>query len=277
MPMISYAQNAEDVLLRRVFGEQKEGFYIDVGAYDPVSCSLTKHFYDRGWRGLNVEASPTAHRRVSEGRPRDICINVGVSSEEGTLPFYEFPVEHGGLSTFSEEEAKNHARDGYTYRVFPVPVTTLAKLCETHVKGPIDFLSIDVEGHEREVLAGADFRRFRPRIILVEATRPRTTTTSHDRWESILLGADYLYATFDGLNRYYVRAETPEDAEPLRVPPNTFDDYIPYIHWQEIERLREEVRRLKEERTFLSQIIARAERMTRRALKKTAGRLLGWS
>lgn len=276
--MISYAQNAEDVLLRRIFSDHPGGFYIDVGAYDPVSCSITKHFYDLGWHGINVDASPAAFARVAPARPRDINVNVGVSNREGEMTFYEFPPQHAGLSTFSEVEAETHRAAGLTCREHRVTVTTLSRLCEQQAVKEIDFLSIDVEGHEREVLEGADLRRFRPRVVLVEATRPLTTVTSHDRWEHLLLGADYLYATFDGLNRYYVRAENREDAAKLAAPANIFDEFIPFTHWQELEALRAEVERAHEGDTGFIRAARRVEKLAR-SLRAPATRLrdiLAW-
>jgi len=227
MSMISYAQNAEDVRLRRAFAGQATGYYVDVGAYDPVWCSITKHFYDKGWRGLNVEASPANFRRVSEGRPLDDNVNVGVSNEAGTLTFYDSATETAGLSTFSAEEAARHRETGVVFVERRIPVKPLAELLAERPARTIDFMSVDVEGHEREVLVGADFARFRPRVVIVEATRPRTTTPVFDKWEPILLSADYVFAVFDGLNRYYVRSEDRALIEPLAAPPSSFDDYIP--------------------------------------------------
>ncbi len=115
---------------------------------------------------------------------------------------------------------------------------TLAQVCEDHVEGEIDFLSVDVEGHEGQVLLGADWKRWRPRVVLVEATEPLTTVSSHEAWEPTLLDADYLFATFDGLNRWYVRIEDAKLLEALRTPANILDDYIPYTHFKLQEELR---------------------------------------
>ena len=71
----------------------------------------------------------------------------------------------------------------------------------------IDFLKVDVEGAERDVLAGADWRRFRPKVVLVEAVAPGTMAPSHAEWEPILLSNGYGFAFFDGLNRFYVADE----------------------------------------------------------------------
>jgi FkbM family methyltransferase len=228
--MISYAQNFEDVLLRRLFPDQAEGFYIDVGAGHPVNHSVTKHFYDRGWRGVNVE--PTSHlfATLCADRPRDVNLNLGLSESEGSLTFHEAP-DSLGRSTFSDSWRDGwHRHDGCAFVARTVPVTTLARLCELHADRPIDFLKVDVEGHEREVLAGADFRRWRPRAIVVEG--------GPDPWEPLLLSADYLFAAFDGINRYYLRAEDAALRPALAAPVSVLDDFVPFEYLRPIEDLR---------------------------------------
>ncbi len=244
--MISYAQNREDVLLARVFSTERPGFFIDVGAYDPTSCSITRHFYNHGWRGVNVEPAPEAAERIRAARPRDVTENVAVSNREGRLTFFEAEPQHAGLSTLDREQAEVHRRRGVALREYEVPVTTLAALCAKHCPPCIDFVCVDVEGHERQVLEGMDFARFRPTVMVVESTRPMGTEPTHGQWESILLDADYRYATFDGLNRYYVVGDRAEELCPrLQVPPNVFDDYVPYEYSSRIESLEREVKALR--------------------------------
>lgn len=228
MTMVSYAQNHEDVLLDRAFPRGHAGFYIDVGANDPVVNSVTKHFYDLGWRGINIEPLPAQFEALQAARERDVNLNIGLSDSAGEATFYEFPPELNAISTFSAEEAERHAGNGQPSFARTVATRTLAQVCTEHASGAIDFLSIDVEGHEQAVLSGNDWERWRPRVILVEATQPATTVPVHERWEPILLEAGYLFATFDGLNRYYVRPEDAELKEALAVPVNVTDDYIPH-------------------------------------------------
>jgi len=118
-----------------------------------------------------------------------------------------------------------------------VRISTLARVCAEHIDGPIHFLSIDVEGYEKEVLQGADWKRWRPAVVLIEATRPNTTTPTHESWEGLLLQADYLFAYFDGLNRFYVRGESPELLEGFRVPVNVCDNYVWYWYQRQIDEL----------------------------------------
>ncbi len=242
MPWTSYAQNREDVLLRRAFAGVSSGFYIDVGACDPVLLSVTKTFYDAGWSGINIEASPKQHALVAAARPRDLNLCVGCSDHPGTMTFFKARGDAVGLSTFAADEVQAHKARGFAFDEITVPLTTLADICREHVGSrTIDFVKIDVEGHEAAVIAGADFVRFRPRVLLVEATRPLSQEVTHAEWEQRLLDADYLFATFDGLNRYYVRKEDAHLREALSVMPNVFDDYIPYEYQRQIEALEAEL------------------------------------
>ncbi|CAN5872337.1 FkbM family methyltransferase [soil metagenome] len=232
--MVSYAGNREDVMLRRLFPEGTSGFYIDVGAGHPLQFSVTKHFYDRGWRGINVEPAPRQFAELNKDRTEDLNLNVALSDAEGTVAFYEFPPEYAGWATVSKEEAMRHlTEDGVSFTERRVPVTTLAAVCEKHVTGDIDFLSVDVEGLERQVLQGADFTRWRPRVCVIEATVPATNIPTHDKWEHLLLDADYKFAYFDGLNRFYVRAEDPDLLSKFDTPVSCLDEYEPYEYlWQ---------------------------------------------
>jgi FkbM family methyltransferase len=196
--MVSYADNREDVLLQRAFPKEHRGFYVDVGANDPVQGSITCHFYESGWQGINVEPVAGCFERLVGVRARDTNLKVGVADREGTLPFYDAGPA-SGLSTFSAEEAAARRRAGIALAERPVQVTTLATLCAEHVGSrAIDFLSVDVEGLEEAVLRGADWSRWRPRIVVVEATRPNTTVPSHGAWEPILLDAGYRFASSMG-------------------------------------------------------------------------------
>lgn len=234
MKMISYAGNREDVLLNRVFGAQERGFYVDVGAGHPLQFSVTKHFYDRGWSGINVEPVRRHFDELQKDRERDLNLNVALADAEGSAVLYEFPAQYSGWTTVSEQEALRHLEDDqvqYTER--RVPVTTLRAVCEQYVTGEIDFLSVDVEGLERQVLLGGDFGRWRPRVCVVEATAPATSIPTHEKWEEILLESGYRFAYFDGLNRFYVRSEDAELLDSFTTPVSCLDEYEPYEYlWQ---------------------------------------------
>jgi FkbM family methyltransferase len=222
--MVSYAGSAEDVMLRRFFGDQSTGFFIDIGAHDPVVGSVTHHFALSGWRGINIEPLPAFFQRLVDARPNDINLNVAVSDDFGTL---DLIVDHTepGLSTMTQELADGYARAGHKLERIQVRTRPLADIVREHCAGRIvDFLKIDAEGHELEILRGFDLSAWRPRVILIEAGyKP-------EAWASILESADYVLSGSDLWNRYYVRAEEGERADLLRCPANVCDRYITIDH-----------------------------------------------
>lgn len=225
----SYSQNFEDVLLRRALKDIKDGFYLDVGAADPVEMSDTYGFYQLGWHGINIEPQQAYFDRLTYMRPRDINLQVVVGERRQQIPLYLVSKERPtGLSTLDRRQAEEHQAAGWTVDETIVEMFTLADICRAHVAGSIHFMKIDVEGSERRVLLGADFEIYRPWIVLIEATKPTTEISCHELWEDILFAANYRFAWFDGLNRFYVAAEHYEKLGPkLAKPPNIFDSFFP--------------------------------------------------
>jgi FkbM family methyltransferase len=247
MSFISYAQNFEDVLLWRALGHVPRGFYIDVGANDPVEHSVTKAFYDAGWSGISIEPLMSYHRAFVEQRPRDINLAVAAGASDGTLTLYDVPAVRGWASP-DPIVAERHQAEGYEVAELTVPVRTLASICADHASGGIHFLKIDVEGFEGEVLRGMDFARWRPWVLVIEATLPGSRVTNHESWEHLVVDAGYRFAWFDGLNRYYVAAEHPELMAAFTVPPNVFDDFISH-HLDKAWAAKKELARALDEAT----------------------------
>jgi FkbM family methyltransferase len=229
--MISYAQNGEDVILDRLFRDVSDGFFIDAGAAHPVMHSVTFHFYRRGWRGISIEPNPSTYEELCAVRPLDLNLNCGLSDREGSLTFYETPLTKS-WSTDPEFLVGAFGADCGTIVSRECPVTTLTRICERHVDRPIDILKIDVEGQERQTIEGADWSRWRPRIVVVEGW-------PDVRWGR-LLESDYLHALFDGINHYYVRAEDRGWLRLLKSAANATDDYVPY-RYAEVEAMREKL------------------------------------
>lgn len=222
---ISYAQNFEDVMLWRALKHIEKGFYIDIGANDPEIDSVTKVFYDAGWRGINIEPIPQWYQKLKDERLRDINLQLAVGNETGEITLFEIP--DTGLSTADELFAERHVLEhGFDSSEFKVPMDTLTNICERYHTSPIHFLKIDVEGMEKAVLEGVDFKKLRPWIVLLESMLPNVQQENHNSWEYILLNAGYKYAYSDGVNRFYVASERSELLDAFRYPPNVFDDFL---------------------------------------------------
>jgi FkbM family methyltransferase len=219
-PMLSYAQNAEDVVLERVFTDVEVGFYVDVGASAPVDDSVTNHFYERGWHGVNIEPDPDDYRRLVESRTRDVNLQLAVGSGSDPLTFHQS--EMRGHGTLDAELAKNRGETA----TIQVPQVSLDDVFSDHApSGGIQFLKVDVEGWEADVLSSAKWDRWRPQIVVVEAVDDHGEPTQN-AWEAGLLEVDYVFGLFDGVNRFYCRKE---DADVLLLrlaaPANVFDNW----------------------------------------------------
>ena len=166
----SFSSAGEDMILRHIIGSDKQdGFYVDVGAYHPVLFSNTYFFYLHGWRGINVEARPGSRELFDRVRPKDINLEVGISGERGELTYY-FIGEDSTMNSFSRDFLEHLGVLGQVRREIPVPVLPLSEVLARHLAAGqvIDFMSVDVEGHDAEVLASNDWGRFRPRFVVVE-------------------------------------------------------------------------------------------------------------
>ena len=192
------------------------GASADVGAGDPVVDSVTAAFAERGWRGVNVE--PLPRTRAALRRPADTNLRVALGATAGLGTLFVEPAEkrrvHDGA-----RPAERYRADGEEFTPIEVPIWTLAQVVADHVAGPVDFLKVDVEGFEREVLRGRLVQLPAP-VVVMEATVPKSDEPAHEAWEPMLLEVGYRFAMFDGLNRFYMRTPTSPLVQRLaRSPP----------------------------------------------------------
>jgi FkbM family methyltransferase len=169
----SYSQDGEDMILKALFEQRKgyKGFYVDVGAHHPVRFSNTKFFYKKGWRGINIEPTPSAIKAFQIFRKRDINLNIGIGPKRGELTFYCF--NEPALNSFSKEVSEKIHQNDSKYQIIrelPIPVLPLSEVFDQHLpKGQsIDFISIDVEGLDYQVLLSNNWDKYQPEVVLVE-------------------------------------------------------------------------------------------------------------
>jgi FkbM family methyltransferase len=223
--LVSYAQNGEDIVLWRVLGHVPNGRYVDVGANSPEDDSVTKLMYDQGWSGVNVEPVPIFAEQLRAARTRDVVIEAAVTRDDGgTITFHEVP--ETGLSTLRAEFVTADAALEHGVRALMVATRTLQGIVEEHLaEEEVHFCKVDVEGAEAEVLASVDLGRWRPWVLVIEATRPNSAEPTHGEWESAVLEAGYRFCMFDGLSRWYVSDEHADLQAALSYPACILDDY----------------------------------------------------
>ena len=232
---LSYTQNMEDYHLSLAFAGQRTGVYIDVGAGHPIADNVSFWFYERGWQGIVVEPQADLLALYGRLRPRDVRIGGLVGRQSGEIDFHLVERLHG-FSTTVERYARAASAFGAGYRTVRTPVITLAQLCADNGVAAIDFLKVDVEGAEADVLLGGDWPRFRPRVVVVEAVTPGSGEPAWHEWEPFLLAQGYRFVLFDTLNRFYVAQEEPELAARL---PSERAPWTAVRHMYEIGRAPE--------------------------------------
>lgn len=167
---LSHSQFGEDMVLRALIDDvDKKGFYVDIGAHHPVFLSNTYHFYSKGWRGINIDATPGSMEAFRILRPEDINLEACLSTDNSQVTFYMF--ENAPLNTFDPEMAKQAIDKGASLIDKKVmKTTTLTECLDSHLpKGTeIDLMSIDIEGGDELILMSNDWRRYQPKIIVFE-------------------------------------------------------------------------------------------------------------
>lgn len=269
---ISYSANHEDVILNRVFGDRSRGFYIDVGAAHPLFENDTKALYDRGWRGINIEPNVAFFQALSAARQEDRNINAAVSDSSGEIAYHE--VKGTGLSTCDADEADRAADKGFEVVRHMVAAVTLRAVLEETTPPAIDLLKVDVEGFELRVLQSNDWDRFRPKVVVVEATYPESPRRRDDGVRAYLIKQGYNQVYFDGLNDYYVEQAFQPPAGAFERPLSLFDHYESYEQYTgriDRENAKTYIASLEQERenaqtyvASLEQELARTARELRR-------------
>ena len=236
---ISYAQHGEDVILWRALGDRTGVFYVDVGAFHPTDDSVTRALYERGWRGINIEAQPDRLQAFEDERPGDTNLSLAIGDRDGTVVL-TMPDNPGWASTLDPALTGS---DPSTSRTLEVPLrrldTLLAELGTEHV----DVLKVDVEGAEPAVVRGLLGGPLRPVVCVIEGVAPGVGRVAGDEAVDLLVKAGYQHCLFDGLNHYLTTDPSLKSA--LSTPASPVDNYTTDL-----------MRRLLDERHQLHETIA---------------------
>lgn len=207
----SYSQCGEDLIVRYIFTLRgiTKPTYLDIGAHHPLALSNTALFYKTGSRGINVEANPDLIKKFERKRPGDINLNIGIGEAEGKLDFYV--MEDNTLSTFSKEEAERmQTLDKKLIKKVQVDVHTLDFVLKKYCKNVFpDFLSIDVEGLDFEILKSIDYSASGPKVICVEAAEysPKGKGKRRDDLINFVAAQGYIEYANTNLNAILVKNE----------------------------------------------------------------------
>lgn len=283
---VYYSQNMEDLIIKSFFPDKRNGFYIDIGAHDPDHFSVTKLFYEEGWSGINVEPQPGLFKLLSKKRPKDINLEAAVSNKRGTLTLRQYP-QGSGLSTLSDRMKKSYSSTSRLravtskYKDIKVNVLTLQDIFKEHVKGrEVDFLKIDVEGHEMSVIEGNNWGKNRPKVICVESNH------IEEDWPKLLIDNDYEEALFDGLNKYYIDKRLSkklwssfdyvkvalDQMSVQAIPFKTLDDQIQKQD-SEIHKLYNLIKKQDEHIKYLERLNEELAEKARNPIKKVASKI----
>jgi FkbM family methyltransferase len=163
----SYSQYGEDLIMYNIFDKKDPGFYVDVGASQPKKFNNTYMFYLKGWKGINIDPNPDSKKQFDNIRPRDINYTYGVANKITTMPFYV--ISDPMYSTFLKEEVNDSMLGGKKIeKIVNVKVRKLKDILAEQNPKKIDFMSIDTEGYDLEVLKSNDWKKYKPSILCVE-------------------------------------------------------------------------------------------------------------
>lgn len=201
----SYSQNREDLVIDKLLGDIKRGFYVDIGAYDPYRFSNTYRFYKKGWNGINIEPDSNNYLKFVKKRSRDINLNIGIGLKEGKFLFYKFFPDT--LSTFYEKNANKYKKEGFKLvNKIKLPVKKLSYVFSKYCANQeISFMSIDIEGNEIEILKSNNWNKYRPKIICAESYSSSKSKQAKERskLERFMESKNYKLAYSNNVNVIY--------------------------------------------------------------------------
>jgi FkbM family methyltransferase len=190
----SYSHEGEDLILFRYLDHREQGFYVDVGAHHPKRFSNTYFFYKRGWRGINIDPNPEAINLLNKYRPRDINLQLGIYTKPGKLKYFMF--DEPALNTFDEERA-DWLQNNTHYKIIAkeyIFVDRLDNVLNRYHKSEdkIDFMSIDVEKFELDVVNSNNWSHYRPTLLLIESLDSSLSSIFNDPLHDYISNKNYI-------------------------------------------------------------------------------------
>lgn len=201
--VLTYGQAGDDRVIETLLGDISPGYYVDIGANHPFQKSNTLRLYERGWCGLVVDANPDLVRLFRRARPRDTAACAVVSDREGDVTFEI--CRDPALSKVRSGAGGDGLASGGVVTSISAKAQTLATLFEQYeVPSDFDLLSIDVEGHDLQVLKSFEINRYRPRLIVIEIAENNCKAALSNPVTLYLSSFDYVLVGFAARNAYFL-------------------------------------------------------------------------
>jgi len=194
-PSLHFAEFGEDIFVNRILKHIKYGKYVDVGCYHPYKGSLTAILYNKNWDGINIDISKTSIDLFNIVRKRDMNLNVAISNFDGEISYYEnSPInQQNSLTKKNNEQNK-----------IKIKCQTLNSIFEKNFMKKFDFLNIDVEGSELEVIEGIDLIKYHPSLITIENNNLLLEDYLTDNVYKKLISNDYVFINKIGVTNFFL-------------------------------------------------------------------------
>ena len=203
------SQGGEDLIIEHFLSNEKNGFYVDIGANDPIRLNNTLLFHNKGWTGINIEPNPSKKWLFKLFRGKDINLNIGVGPEKTEMDFYVF--DPSIFSTFDKNSAEEYKKMGHlVLNILKIPVFPLKDVLEKYaVDKEIDIMSLDTEGYDMQVLSSNDWKKFRPHFIILETLEYREGNKGkklNDTYDKYMNGIGYNKVADTYINTIYEKS-----------------------------------------------------------------------
>jgi len=162
----SYSFNGVDLIIDYIFKNKKNGFYLDIGCQHPVSNNNTYLLFKRGWSGINIDLDEKNIDLFKLARPKDANLNYAISDSEKVTDLFFYHTT-SPINTLSKNVS--NFQKAKVNKIKKIQTKILDNILKNlNLKNHIDYMNIDVEGHEYQVLNGFNIRKFKPSVISIE-------------------------------------------------------------------------------------------------------------
>lgn len=169
---ISFSKSGEDIQLKQLLGLNHKGVYVDVGCWDPIKASNSYYFQLRGWKGICIDPNPKMKELFSKRRASDIFINSAIGNGNENLTYYMLEDQYSSMNTLDFGFIQDNNLEDKIVNKINITTVSLKDVLEKYISENerIDFLDIDVEGFDLNVLKSNDWEKFRPKVVLIETS-----------------------------------------------------------------------------------------------------------